>query len=252
MNTKERRKYRKQFWTAAELADLRRLYADSRTADLARRFGRTVLKIYTAAVRYGLKKSAAYLASPSACRLRRGDNVGAATRFKKGHVPANKGLRRPGWAPGRMAETQFKKGHRSSNYLPIGTVRQDSDGYLRVKIANGKGGFGNPKVWAFIHRRVWKAAHGRIPKGHRIWWKDGNHRNCALENLELVTDQEHMARTTIHNLPPEIKQVIQLNAALKRKIARLEQHGEKQNLRPAGPPLRDPRSLEGQRIAAGP
>jgi hypothetical protein len=249
MMSKHRRKDRKQFWTVAELADLRRFYPDTRTADLTRRFGRTVLKIYTAAMRYGLKKTKTFLRDY--CRAKLGTRLSPATEFKKGHVPANKALRRPGWTAGRMAETQFKKGGRPANYLPIGRVRADSYGYLRVKIANGKGGHGNPKVWALIHRRVWETAHGPIPRGHRIWWKDGNHRNCALENLELLTDQEHMARTTIHNLPPELKQTILLNAALKRRIARLEENGEKQNLGFAGPSLRNSRGAEGQRSSAG-
>jgi hypothetical protein len=48
----------------------------------------------------GLRKSAEYLAGPEACRLQRGDSVGARTRFSAGHVPANKGLRRPGYFPG--------------------------------------------------------------------------------------------------------------------------------------------------------
>lgn len=239
----------RQIWRAPELAELRRLYPDHFTADLARRFGRTVSKIHTAAARYGLKKSPRFLARY--CRLQLGQVIGAASQFKKGHILANKGLRRPGWAPGRMAETQFKKGNRSANYLPIGTVKADSYGYLRVKIANGLGGFGNQKVWAFLHRRVWEKAHGPIPKGHRIWWKDGNHKNCALENLELLTDAEHMARTTIHNLPPELKRVIQLNGALKRRIRRLEEHGEERDLRSERPSIRNARNVEGQGIAAG-
>jgi hypothetical protein len=86
-------------------------------------------------------KSEAYLASPAACRLRRGDNIGAPYRFTKGHVPANKGLRRPGWGPGRMKETQFRKGERQGRavklYKPIGTERVSKDGYTERKINDG-------------------------------------------------------------------------------------------------------------------
>jgi len=71
----------------------------------------------------GLTKSAAYLASPAACRLRKGDNVGAARRFRPGHVPANKGLRRPGWSTGRMAETQFKKSGNATAFTRVFTKR---------------------------------------------------------------------------------------------------------------------------------
>jgi len=39
--------------------------------------------------------------------------------------------------------------------------------------------------------------------GLYIWWKDGNHRNCALENLELLSGADHMARTTVHKVSPK-------------------------------------------------
>lgn len=203
-------------WTAAHEKLLRSLYPDHSTAAIAKRVGHSLSATYRWAHKLGLYKTQAYL--DGNCRLQPGSTIGAAVRFRKGHVPANKGTRRPGWAPGRMAETQFKKGGRSANYLPIGTVKVDADGYLRRKIADGAGGFGNYRVWEFVHRRAWEDAHGPIPKGHRIWWKDRNHSNCSLDNLEMLTDAEHMARTTIHNLPPELKEVIQLAGVLKRKI----------------------------------
>ncbi|MGB2633890.1 MAG: HNH endonuclease signature motif containing protein [Candidatus Acidiferrum sp.] len=128
------------------------------------------------------------------------------------------------WSRGRMRETQFKKGQRSQNYLPVGTIKANWDGYLRIKVSdiphNGAGA--HDKNWEFVHKRVWEAAHGPIPKGHRIWWKDGNHENCALENLELLSDKEHMARTTVHTLPKDLVEVIQLKGALKRRIRRIE------------------------------
>lgn len=248
LHLKRNRNYRP--WTPAEIADMRCLYPHTWPRDMVRHFGRTIENIHAAAARYRIKKDPAFVRETG--RITAQDPRAIAKRFKKGQVPANKGLRRPGWFAGRMRETQFKKGNRPLNYLPIGTVMPNADGYLRVKISetsNGKGG--SDKAWEFVHRRVWESAHGRIPKGHRIWWKDGNHLNCALENLELLTDQEHMARTTIHNLPPELKQVILLNGALKRRIARIEGNGEKQYLRPARPSLRNARNAEGQRRAAG-
>jgi hypothetical protein len=74
------------------------------------------------------------------------------------------------------------------------------------------------KNWEFVHRRVWEAAYGPIAPGHRIWWRDKDHTNNKLENLELLTDKEHMRRTTIHNLPPELKDTIQLAGRVKRAI----------------------------------
>lgn len=41
------------------------------------------------------------------------------------------------------------------------------------------------------HRWTWEKHHGKIPKGHHIHHKDGNKRNNSLENLELLTAEEH-------------------------------------------------------------
>lgn len=119
-----------------------------------------------------------------------------------------------------MKETQFKKGQRSRNYLPVGTVRADTEGFMRRKVADGLGGFGNYKAWEYIHKRVWADAHGPIPKGHILRFRDGDRSNCALSNLELLTLEDNMRRNTVHNLPPEIRQVIQLTGAVKAQITR--------------------------------
>ncbi len=112
-------------WTESDDAELLRAYPDESTAAVARRLGRSVTAVYGRAWKLGVGKSEVYLASPDACRLRRGDNVGAASRFRPGHVPANKGLRRPGWGPGRMKETQFQPGHGGipGRVKPIGATR---------------------------------------------------------------------------------------------------------------------------------
>lgn len=218
-------------YSEAEIRMLAKLFPHMSSLKVANRMKRSVCSVNGMAYTFGLHKSAKYLASPDACRLRRADNVGAPFRFPPGHVPANKGLRRPGYAPGRMRDTQFKKGQRPGNWLPVGTVKANADGYLRRKISDiPKNGHGaNDKNWEFVHKRVWEEAHGPIPQGHRIWWKDGDHRNCALENLELLSDKEHMARTTIHLLPAELKDTIMLAGRLKRIIRRKTRealHGE--------------------------
>ncbi len=119
-------------WNAADRWMLRTFYPHVRTAIVAQRLNTTIAATYRQAKILGLHKSQAYLDSPDACRLRRGDNVGAGTRFTKGHVSANKGLRRPGYAPGRMRETQFKKGLQPHNTMPLWSFRF-VDGYLMLK-----------------------------------------------------------------------------------------------------------------------
>lgn len=218
-------------WQESELQILRTQYADTSTKTLSVSMQRTVTAIYGRATILGLRKSEAYLAGADACRLRRGDNVGAACRFLPGHVPANKGLRRPGWSAGRMAETQFKPGGRPHTWKPIGSTRLSRDGYLQRKISDT--GY-PPRDWVGVHILMWQDAHGPVPKGFAVSFKDRDRTHLALDNLELISRRELMQRNTIHNYPPELTEVIRLGASLKRQIRKID---EEQNHRPAQPSL---------------
>lgn len=208
-------------WSREDDRLLRGFYPNTPTPEVARRLRRTVAAVYGHAQKLGLAKSPAYLASPAACRLRRGDQVGARFRFPKGHVPANKGLRRPGWGPGRMRETQFKKGVRRGVavrlYKPIGTERISKDGYLERKVNDG---LPLQSRWRSVHLLVWEAAHGPLPKSHAVTFKNGDRTDIRPENLELIHRRVLMARNTVHNLPKPLAQMIQLIGALRRKINR--------------------------------
>jgi hypothetical protein len=218
-----------RFWAANEDDLLRRLYANTRTSEIVKSLpGRSLTMVYQRAAKIGLRKSAKFLASPDACRLRPGDNVGAAFRFKKGQVPANKGLRSPGWFSGRMRETQFKKGDRTGaaarNWRPIGTVLIDSDGYQRIKVREHRGGehsgFGNTKIWPLLQRYVWERARGPIPPGHAVIFKNGDKQDCVIGNLECLSRAELMRRNTIHRLPAPLKEVIMLKATIRATATR--------------------------------
>lgn len=204
---------------------MRRIYPDTPTTQVARRLNRTMAATYGRADKLGLNKSPAYLASPAACRLRRGDNVGAPFRFKKGHVPANKGLRRPGWGPGRMKETQFRAGERGSRWVPIGSTRL-VDGYQYTKvrdIRSTKGGRGFvpwTRNWTPTHVLLWKKERGPVPARHVLVFKNGDRTDIRLENLELIHRRDLMARNTVHNLPKPLAETVQLLGALRRKINR--------------------------------
>ncbi len=55
-------------------------------------------------------------------------------------------------------------------------------------------------------------------------FRDGNRRNFAPPNLELVSRSELMRRNSHWNtLPPELAQIVQLRGALTRKINRRSQ-----------------------------
>lgn len=205
-------------WSPTEDEILRRLYPESKTADLALYFDRQAYSLYNRAAQLGLSKSAAWLASDEACYLRRHPEAGEPGRFKPGHVPPNKGLRRPGWAPGRMAETQFKKGQRPWTWRPMWSERMSKEGYLEIKFRERRGRYGN---WKGAHVLLWEDRHGKVPKGHKLAFRDGDRARITLRNLELVSNAEMMRRNSVHNLPLELQLVIQLNGALKRKLRRL-------------------------------
>jgi len=229
----ERFRAGKRLWNPEDDALLVARYPHERTTAIARALRRTLVSTYARARNLGLQKSAEYLASPAACRLRRGGNVGAAGRFTKGHVPANKGLRRPGWAPGRMRETQFRKGERRGVavrlYRPIGTERISKDGYLERKVNDD---LPLQARWRAVHLVLWESVHGPVPKGHAIAFLNRDRRDIRIDNLTCITRRELMARNTVHNLPKPLAEAVLLLGALNRRIRRGEAL-EEQDRRPA-------------------
>lgn len=222
----------RKWWTAKEDKILKAKYPHVQTKKLLPLLpGRTLTTIYQHAKNLGLAKSAKYLASVDACRLRKGDNVGWAHRYPKGHVPANKGLRRPGWGPGRMKATQFKKDQMPHNWRPVGSTRINSEGYRDIKITDLRRG---ALDWRGIHRLNWIAVHGPIPKTHFLRFRDGDRLNALVENLELVTRAEHLRRNYHDRYPLELRRLNQLRGALQRQINKREgKHERKHDKRPA-------------------
>jgi HNH endonuclease len=242
----------KRLWSPADDATLRRIYPHTRTSTIARQLRRSLVSIYQRADKLGLYKSAAYLLSSDACRLRRGDHVGAAFRFQPGHVPANKGLRRPGWGPGRMKATQFKAGHingmAARRFQPIGSTRM-LDGYLYRKVSAVPGPW--TVNWTLEHRRIWEQAHGPIPPGHALVFKDRDPTHVRLDNLQLLTRRALLARNSVHTLPKPLADVVQLLGALNRQIRRRTSHASEQDRGSAESSVRDARSPERRREADG-
>lgn len=208
-------------WTADEDAVLRELYPGTKTDKIAQKLNRSLTTTYQRARKLGLEKSKAYLASADACRLRRDANPGIPYRFKKGQVPANKGLRRPGWSAGRMRETQFKKGARSGkaarNYMPIGSTRI-IDGYEYTKVDDV------PNVpytvnWKPTHLLRWTAANGKVPAGHCLKSLDSNRLNTDPANWVAIPRAMLPILSGIHghgfdNAPAELRPTILAMARL--------------------------------------
>ncbi len=146
--------------------------------------------------------------------------IGSGSQFQKGHQTWNKGMK--GLQIGGVA-TRFKPGHRGGKaaelYKPIGAERISKGGYLQRKINDD---MPLQKRWRGVHIIVWEEANGPLPAGRAVTFKDGNKRHIALENLELLTRAELMARNTIHNYPKEIAELAQLRGAITRQINKRE------------------------------
>lgn len=113
--------------------------------------------------------------------------------WEKGHIPWNKGKK--GISYEGMKATQFKKGHKPHNWVPVGSERITPDGYVQIKVQEGK----KQHNWKGKHILIWEAANGPIPKGHVIIFGDGNKRNFNLDNLLLVS-RKQLVRLNQKNL----------------------------------------------------
>lgn len=213
---------------------IRRLFPTNATHKVAALIDRTPSSVAQRAEVLGLSKDPEYLAR-DAYRFNGQHVGGVAHRFKPGQEPPNKGLRRPGWAPGRMAETQFRKGCMTGaaqhNYQPIGTLRVSKDGYLERKVTDDHPG--PARRWVAVHRLVWEAANGPVPAGHVVVFLPGrrtaSESAITLDAVELVTRAELMRRNTRHRLPKELADLIALRASLTRKInTRIRKRSEAQ------------------------
>ena len=77
---------------------------------------------------------------------------------------------------------------RNKNYVrrvPIGTIIDDGEGYLKIKTGNGSSG------WERLHRYIWENYNGPLPDGYKIFFLDGNKRNLRIDNLVAVPAEFH-------------------------------------------------------------
>lgn len=166
---------------------IKELFPHMETAQLAEMLGFTESQLIYFATKNGIKKSPEFRSAWA----------------RKNTIQSNAG---------------YKKGYTPCNSRPIGSTRIDSQGNIVVKIAE-------PRVWILLHKKIWEDANGPIPDDHIIVYKDGNKMNCQLDNLLLMSRRDHMLKNTVHNLPPEIKELINLRGNLIRCI----NHRERKN-----------------------
>lgn len=140
---------------------------------------------------------------------------GLTGHFEPGHIPANKGKK--GVRYKGCEKTWFKKGHVPYNHVPVNTEVMSTGGYLKIKIAE-------PNVWGFKHIMEWEKHNGKVPEGCFISFKDGDHRNCNIDNLMCITKAEHaiLNHQKLRSSSPELTETGLVLAKLKHKIQEVQ------------------------------
>lgn len=212
----------KAVWSNDQVETLRRLYPNYRTEDLAFMIGQTLHTVYRKANSLGLKKTAEFIAAQSARQLNRPDHPARASRFQKGLVPWNKGVKGVAGVQEACRATHFKPSQMPHNTLPIGSTKFDKSGTLMQKVSDAPGN--NSKRWRGVHELVWIRENGPLPDKHIVVFKPGMKTNVleqiTIDRVECISLAENMKRNTRHNLPPELNEVVQLRAVLTRHINR--------------------------------
>ncbi len=88
----------------------------------------------------------------------------------------------------RASYMQVYKNGKFKIYEPYVHSETNAKGdYFRVILRGSR----HRRRSCYIHRLVWEAFVGEIPKGYIVHHKDGNRQNNSLSNLQLVTAKEH-------------------------------------------------------------
>ena len=197
-------------WTDIERQYMLDNYHNKPSKEIAKHLNRPISGIYAQADKMKLKKSPEYLKEHVHTIV-----TNEATQFKKGHIVWNKG-KKLGTSFGGVA-TQFKKGSKPHNWVPEYSTRINADGYKEIKVG---------KKWPLYHRWLYAENVGPIKPNEVIRFKNGNKENFSLDNLEKITREEHQLRNSVHNLPDDLKEVINLKRTISKLIT---EHAKKQN-----------------------
>lgn len=145
------------------------------------------------------------------------ENVGC---FKKGFTPWNKGKKMTEEEKEKSKSTWFKKGNIPANVKPIGSTRENTDGYV-VKKVNKSG------RWTLYQRHVYEQAHNvKLDKKDLILFADGNTRNFDVDNLVRIT-REELLYLNQEGLISEDKDVTKAGVGVAKLMAKINERVRK-------------------------
>lgn len=140
------------------------------------------------------------------------------SRFSKGQVPFNKGLKQSEFMSKEAIEktkrTQFKKGSAPHNTKFDGHERITKDGYIEIRLSQG--------VYRSKHVVEWEKVNGSVKDGYILVCRSNNKLDSSPENWEEITMIENMYRNSRHGFPKEIIPSLVLNKKLEHKLNSLE------------------------------
>lgn len=181
--------------------------------EIADRFNIKITTVRNYAFKLRLKKSKEFIAKQG--QILANSKSGIATRFKPGNVPANKGKKMSEEQYTSCQKTMFKPGNKPHNSKPVGSERITKDGYIEVRMDCP--GY---RKWKLKHRIVWESVNGKIPNGFNVQFKDGNRKNCDINNLYLISRSEQLQtqNSMYCRYPKEVQLAIKAKGALNRQI----------------------------------
>lgn len=179
-------------WTELENRYLRRFYPRGDVNAIAARIGVSVKKLYNHARQEGFKRDPELVLEKNRQLGKALADKDMGRRFVKGQVSHNTGRKMTEWMSAEKIErtkaTRFNKGNIPQNRVPIGYERITKDGYIEVKVADGK----KNDNFELKQRLVWQEHNGPIPEGCIIEFVDGDKRNFNINNLRCVTRVENL------------------------------------------------------------
>ena len=151
-------------WSPEKIAWLREHRASGPIGEITERFNR-----------YFRWNATPYMVG-NACQ-RHGIPAGSSGRYRDDNRPWNKGLK--GYDPGGASvATRFFLGNRPHTEVPVGSYKQDHEGYWYCKVGDSQPATFSRRNWAAVHRLTWEGVHGPIPPGHCVVLLDGDPDNC--------------------------------------------------------------------------
>ena len=104
------------------------------------------------------------------------------------------------WRNGLYSENdgRYKAGHMPANVAPLGAEHRQTNNFIKVKVSDERHtGNGSRANWKSKGQHEWEKAHGPMPEGCMIIFRDGDDSNYSVDNLVCVTKAQNETMNAI-------------------------------------------------------